>query len=417
MLRSSVLLGALLQPLCSLAFPLFNTSDPEIAYQRSTFYIKGKYGEGTTGSKNGTFMAAPMYVEKLTPTAGVLHPVPIVFIPNQYTTGQMWLNTPDGRTGWASWFLSQGFSVYVVDTIYSGRSTAGPDGAFLPMTAENVERRYTAMEKFDDYPQAKLHNQWPGTGMRGDETFDQFTASLSDRINGVAPLWIQQYMQDAGVGLLERIGPAVLIGHDAGAANAWMVADKRPDLVKGIVALEPDGPVLEQDESPLVGRQFGVTSRALTFDPPVNSSSEHPLDVINVGANSTGTRSCYRQAEPARKLVNLAKVPVLLVTAEASMHATYDNCTVEFLKQAGVETTWMPLAKSDIRGNGHFFMLELNNIAIAKATKDWFLDTAKVGNYTSASDPTTLAGNPPASLTGKSPYPVANTKRSRINRW
>ena len=35
--------------------------------------------------------------------------------------------------------------------------------------------------------------------------------------------------------------------------------------------------------------------------------------------------------------MNIASVPVLFVTAEASYHAVYDHCTVAFLRQAGVE--------------------------------------------------------------------------------
>ena len=39
---------------------------------------------------------------------------------------------------------------------------------------------------------------------------------------------------------------------------------------------------------------------------------------------------CYRQAEPARRLVNLAQVPTLIVQSEASYHAGYDQCSVSF---------------------------------------------------------------------------------------
>ena len=54
---------------------------------------------------------------------------------------------------------------------------------------------------------------------------------------------------------------------------------------------------------------------------------------------------CWLQAEPARKLANLKSIPVLIVMGEASYHATYDHCTVAYLTQAGVPTTFIRLAE------------------------------------------------------------------------
>jgi len=76
--------------------------------------------------------------------------------------------------------------------------------------------------------------------------------------------------------------------------------------------------------------------------------------------------------QPApRQLVNLTKVKVLVVTAEASWHPDYDWCTVAFLKQAGVNTTLMSLKDVDIRGNGHMFFLEKNSDTIADVVRTW----------------------------------------------
>jgi len=71
------------------------------------------------------------------------------------------------------------------------------------------------------------------------------------------------------------------------------------------------------------------------------------------------------QTEPARQLVNLADISVVVVTAEASYHAAYDECTVRFLKQAGVMVSWLRLADQGIRGNGHMMFMEKNNLSIA----------------------------------------------------
>jgi hypothetical protein len=63
------------------------------------------------------------------------------------------------------------------------------------------------------------------------------------------------------------------------------------------------------------------------------------------------------------------------VMSEASYHASYDHCTVKYLRQASVSTTFMPLAKSNILGNGHMMMLEKNNDKIAAAMMNWLDET------------------------------------------
>ena len=61
----------------------------------------------------------------------------------------------------------------------------------------------------------------------------------------------------------------------------------------------------------------------------------------------------------------------MIMTAEASYHATYDHCTVKYLQQAGVQATWIKLADAGIHGNGHMLMLEKNSLDIAEAISRW----------------------------------------------
>ena len=88
-------------------------------------------------------------------------------------------------------------------------------------------------------------------------------------------------------------------------------------------------------------------------------------------AEGPGLVRCWLQAEPPRKLVNLAGLPILIVTAEASYHAPYDHCTSHFLRQAGVEHDFVRLADHGIRGNGHMMMLEKNNLEISAFLRRW----------------------------------------------
>lgn len=120
--------------------------------------------------------------------------------------------------------------------------------------------------------------------------------------------------------------------------------------MKGVIALEPEGP-------PFVGeivasgkaRPYGVTTLPITYDlPVVDPATDLATEVVP--STSEGLSSCIRQQEPARKLVNLLGVPVLVMTSEASYHAVYDYCTVGYLKQAGVEVEWLNLPDVGIHG-------------------------------------------------------------------
>lgn len=71
------------------------------------------------------------------------------------------------------------------------------------------------------------------------------------------------------------------------------------------------------------------------------------------------------------KLRNVAKVPFMMITGSASIHATYDWCFPAFLNQAGVETEWILLEELGILGNGHFMMVERNSGEIAGVVEGW----------------------------------------------
>ena len=49
-------------------------------------------------------------------------------------------------------------------------------------------------------------------------------------------------MRDALIALVDKIGPSILMTHSQGGAFGWPVADARPDKVKAILAIEPNGP-------------------------------------------------------------------------------------------------------------------------------------------------------------------------------
>ena len=94
------------------------------------------------------------------------------------------------------------------------------------------------------------------------------------------------------------------------------------------------------------------------------------------------------QAEPARRLVNLRNIPVLVVQAEASYHAAYDHCTAAYLRQAGVSRVrFVSLADVGIKGNGHMLMLEKNNMEIAALAERWLRESVGAETSKGASKP------------------------------
>jgi pimeloyl-ACP methyl ester carboxylesterase len=69
-----------------------------------------------------------------------LHPYPIVMIHGVRQTGANFTVMPDGREGWAQFFLRQGYAVYVLDQTGRGRA-AYPTEAQGPLSqATNLER-------------------------------------------------------------------------------------------------------------------------------------------------------------------------------------------------------------------------------------------------------------------------------------
>ena len=66
-----------------------------------------------------------MYVEHWIPRE-VRHPYPVVLIHGGYGQGSDWISTPDGRRGWATLLLEQGYKVYVLDRPGQGRNPYHP---------------------------------------------------------------------------------------------------------------------------------------------------------------------------------------------------------------------------------------------------------------------------------------------------
>jgi pimeloyl-ACP methyl ester carboxylesterase len=226
------------------------------------------------------------------------------------------LTTPDGRPGWSTIFLRDGFAVYTVDRPGLGRSPFHPDiyGPYGPPAAyEGFVATFAAPAP----PGLPPHTQWPGGGDRDDPALATFLA------------WQEPFPPDAvrahedmkagAAGLLDRIGPSV----------------------QALVAVEPAGPPFV-DHPALGSFRYGLTPVPLAFGPGVGEAK-------------------------------LGGVPVAVVSAECSGFEPSCHKTAEYLRSCGAAVDEIRLGDLGVHGNGHAMMLEKNNAEVAAVITDWIV--------------------------------------------
>ena len=233
----------------------------------------------------------------------------------------------------------------------------------------------------------------------GDPIFDKFYATQvqyqNDMVTITPPLVkpcqrliskqvaVENNTRLATAALLSMISkPVIWIGHSQGGGLSFLAADARPSLIRLLILLEPSGPPFQNriinlpanGSSPWV-RPYGLTTTPIAYDPPVVHPAVDLPSVDYPPPPASGLQDCILQREPAKRLKNLAKVPTLVVTSESSYHAGYDGCTVRYLQQGGVQTTFMNLSAEGVHGNAHFIFMEKNNIQIVEMVYNWISKT------------------------------------------
>lgn len=212
------------------------------------------------------------------------------------------------------------------------------------------------------------------TGLRGDPVFDSFESNFIPLTSNLTAQELS--MRKSGCALLELIGPAFLVSHSIGALHPVLLSNDCPDLVAGNINLEPATIPFESytgNTTSSVGRTsarpWGLTNTPITYYPAISNYTE--LQTVTVGNDTLALRSCIMQAEPARTLPEIAKVPYVALTGSASPHITYDQCVINYLRQAGVAAEWIKMADRGIYGNGHFGYLELNSERYFEVVHEW----------------------------------------------
>ena len=355
------------------SIPTFSTAD---IGRQGHFYVGGHY----VGEPGKETMDGAMYVEVWVPKK-IRHPYPIVFITGGGGQGAYaLLQTPDGRPGWAYDFVRQGYTVYMIDDPGSGRSpyVPGIDGDLVPPRSGPLMEEVWSSGRppstpQSTWPQWKKNTQWPSDapnkGKMGDPVFDYYAKTELQVVSG----YREKATVDALIQLMDLIGrPVILVLNSGMAPSGWVVADARSKMVKGILAVEPWAPPIENAERGATGpgRLWGLTNLPVRYDPPIKEASE--LQTVRQDKpDAPDLLPCWIQKEPARKLVNLQAIPVLNVSGEASYHRPYAHCVAKWLNQAGVKTEYVKLEDVGLPGNGHQMMSEKNSAGIAKYLQSW----------------------------------------------
>jgi pimeloyl-ACP methyl ester carboxylesterase len=320
----------------------FWTAAPARTARRGRFWISGE-----RVAKDGlTYQHAPMFAEWEAPVE-VTRPHPIVLVHGGGFQGTEWLETPDGRPGWAQRLVENGYAVIVVDRPGHGRSPlhtaiVGPMGP--PFPYEGCRAIYFPADA------SGAHTQWP---FAPDDA-----AAMDSFIAGYGPLPAnlaasEDMDADRLARLLDRIGPAILLTHSASGPSGWLAADRRPGLVVAIVSIEPMGPPFA--DIPNIGPlDWGLAAAPLSFDPPRAS----PREVRDANLESL-------------RLPALAGLPIVVVTAEASKFAAASMPIVEHLLAGGAAAELLHLPDYGVRGNGHGLIYEKNSDEALQPVLAW----------------------------------------------
>ena len=357
------------------------TGGPVLDIAEWSFFWTGVERTTLPGGTSPVVIGKQMYVEYQIP-AKVKHPYPIVLVHGGGGQGLDWMGTPDGRRGWATILLEEGYKVYVVDRPGHGRSPYHPDlhgGWPGPQTLESISGLFTPQRAnapaggrggFGNSANAKLHNQWPGTGAVGTPELTQLVASQGGSFgNGMGVIKDSQVAawQKAGAEMARKIGPSIIMTHSAGGPFGFYVLEAEPTLVKGIVVVEG------ATGSAFTGQsRWGLINLPVAYDPPVTDPAQIKTKQVQPSEADAklGIGPYNIQEEPAHKLRNWKDCAICVYTAEASFVLPNPGA-VAYLKQAGVRAEEIRLADRGIHGNGHLMMGEKNNRETLKPILEW----------------------------------------------
>ena len=262
----------------------------------------------------------------------------IVMVHGSNHTGMTYETTPDGREGWATWFVRQGHPVYVVDQAGRGRSSFDPtpvnaarDGGADPKKMPSlflgtVERSWANFRFGPEYPKPFPNLQFPLEALP--QYLSQLVPNTETTLEGAGANTV-----DGLAALLDKIGPAVVMVHSQSGLLGLDTVRKRSKLVRGLISVE--------------------------------------------GGCETMTAADAKE--------HFAKVPFVSVFGDNSVGAwgvngdkRREGCiqAAKLVKEAGGRGSFLLLPEAGLKGNSHMMMMDKNNLQVAALIRKWVRENA-----------------------------------------
>ena len=290
---------------------------PLVLAKASYFFVGGKIDPSVEGSP----MVGQMYVEYMIPQT-LRHPYPVIMVHGGSQTGTNFTGTPDGREGWAQYFVRRGYAVYVVDQVARGRAahwsqSHGAVAAVAPELRRAAFRRARALQAVAAGASAQSvagRRQARRSGLRSvlrvavplDRDFPKQQELNRDALAGAArqdrpgdpadPFAIRR-VRLAGRRRAAEPCQGDRRGRAERPAGARHRVQGRAGMVRGRRPQQALGPWRCAAHLRSAARRGGQKLEFVRQDKP----------------DKPDLARCWLQKEPARKLPNLAKMPILIV--------------------------------------------------------------------------------------------------------
>src|SRR5215468_494260 len=169
------------------------------------------------------------------------HPHPILFNSGGGHTARVYDTTPDGREGWLTLFLREGFPVYGVDRPNTGRS--GTDICKInavklgvaPSTELPAINRYAAESSWVTFRWGPKYGEpYPNTQFPIEAAADYYPQTISTYRD---PQETEKAVA-AFTALVDKVGPSILLTWSSSGLLGYLTAAQRPEQIKAILAIE-----------------------------------------------------------------------------------------------------------------------------------------------------------------------------------
>jgi pimeloyl-ACP methyl ester carboxylesterase len=279
-------------------------------------------GVPTHVDPNGTYQVEQMYVQYFIPQTQ-RGAVPLLLWHGGGLTGVTWETTPDGREGWETWFVRQGWPVYVSDAVERGRAGfAGPDifkGDPLFLTTANPFERFRIGAGAGSYNADPALRKFMPNSQFPAEGYDAFTKQVVPRWTTTDDAILAAYIAE-----IDRVCPCVILFHSQGGQFGFRAAQARPDKVRALVAVEP-----------------------AAIGDPAQAAALKSIPILFVYGDN-----------------------IPLDARWPTMHQT-GIAWAEQLRAAGADVEVIELPEHGIHGNSHMMMMDRNNLQVGGVIQDW----------------------------------------------